>query len=313
MTDSAHPPASPARSSYPRLPDLGQHARVRAGLGIISGIALFVIVAPVISQAVTGIGWLLDGRPATFTRYAGQAARFEHPAGMLGANLGIIALIPISIGVLMLINQAPSGWVLSVTQRLRWRYLLICLAAAVLIFGVAVAVIESPAADPASGVWVFLLIVLLTSPLQAAAEEVFFRGYLTQSFATLTGRTVLGIVIPALLFMFWHGPQNPALLASRLAFGLLAGLLVWATGGLEAAIAGHVANNLGSYLPALLSGGLTATRTVTEVTWVVSGYQIGVYAIFAAVAWLLARRFRFQTRRNHLGTARPTDARPTDA
>ena len=48
----------------------------------------------------------------------------------------------------------------------------------------------------------------------------------------------------ATLFALAHGGQEPALFADRFAFGVVASWLVWRTGGLEASIALHAANNL---------------------------------------------------------------------
>ena len=53
---------------------------------------------------------------------------------------------------------------------------------------------------------------------------------------------------PSVVFALLHGTQNLPLFADRLVFGLLAGLLVWRTGGLEAGIAAHVINNVFAYL-----------------------------------------------------------------
>ncbi len=78
---------------------------------------------------------------------------------------------------------------------------------------------------------------------------------------------------------------------------MLAGVLTWLTGGLEAAVAIHIANNFNSYLSALLSGSLTATRTVTAVSWPASAFQIGVFAVAAALTWLVGRRAHLRRHR----------------
>ena len=51
-------------------------------------------------------------------------------------------------------------------------------------------------------------------------------------------------LVPAVLFALAHGlGQSVPIFFDRLAFGLVAGLLVVLTGGLEAGIAMHVLNN----------------------------------------------------------------------
>ena len=88
--------------------------------------------------------------------------------------------------------------------------------------------------------------ILLLTPLQAAGEEYCFRGYLTQAFGgPASGRRASAVLVPALLFGLAHGiGQSPPVFFDRFAFGLVAGILVIRTGGLEAGIAMHVLNNL---------------------------------------------------------------------
>ena len=88
------------------------------------------------------------------------------------------------------------------------------------------------------------MIVLLT-PFQAAGEEYLFRGYLTQAFGGLFHRVVVSpSSCPPFLFGLAHGlGQSIPVFFDRFAFGLVAGVLVVLTGGLEAGIAMHVLNN----------------------------------------------------------------------
>ena len=82
------------------------------------------------------------------------------------------------------------------------------------------------------------MIVVLTTPLQAAGEEYGFRGYLLQAFGSLfaTARVDGGrVLVSATLFALAHGVQNFPLFFDRFMFGLIAGWLVIRTGGLEAA------------------------------------------------------------------------------
>ena len=60
------------------------------------------------------------------------------------------------------------------------------------------------------GFWGFLMVILLTSPLQAAAEEIFFRGYLMQALGSLVARPWFGVVVSALVFALLHGTAEPA-------------------------------------------------------------------------------------------------------
>src|SRR5690606_37921739 len=96
----------------------------------------------------------------------------------------------------------------------------------------------------------YRIVILLLTPLQAAGEEYFFRGYLTQSLgghfgsrSLLVSRAV-AVLVPAFLFGLVHGfGQSMPVYFDRCAFGVVAGILVIRTGGLEAGIAMHVLNN----------------------------------------------------------------------
>ena len=151
------------------------------------------------------------------------------------------------------VHQVRPRWLSSVQPRIRWRYLLGCLVVAVVALNgvllLSTLVDGEPLRfSPQPGFWGFLVVIVLTSPLQAVAEEVFFRGYLMQALGSLVAQPWFGVVVSALVFALLHGMQNLPLFVARLAFGLLAGVLVWRTGGLEAGIAAHIVNNVFAYV-----------------------------------------------------------------
>ena len=76
--------------------------------------------------------------------------------------------------------------------------------------------------SPQTGFWGFLAVIVLTSPIQAAAEEIFFRGYLMQALGSLVRAPWFGVVVSSVVFALLHGTQNLPLFVDRLAFGLLA-------------------------------------------------------------------------------------------
>mgnify|MGYP006199530179 CR=1 FL=1 len=57
-----------------------------------------------------------------------------------------------------------------------------------------------------------------------------------------------------------QGATLAVAVAAAVAFGLLAGVLVWRTGGLEAGIAAHVVNNVCAYLLAGLTTSIAALK-----------------------------------------------------
>jgi membrane protease YdiL (CAAX protease family) len=104
----------------------------------------------------------------------------------------------------------------------------------------------------------------------------------------------VSILASSLLFTLAHGidMQNIPLFVTRFAFGLLMGTLIVMTGGLEAAIAAHVANNLSTFTYAALNGGVAGARAITEATWEAAAWNIAAYALTGVLCWLLGNKLR---------------------
>lgn len=317
-TPATPPPAHPGRRfeldlqsppggvEYPQLLRGPSYFIGWSLLGVVTGICLFALVTPVVNQGIVALGWALSGTPGTFATYAASAFSFAKPIGMLGANLGIATLIAISAALMIVVHRTRPRWLTSVAGRLRWTYLLVCLGIAfVSLNGV---LLLSSLGGPAvgftvqKGFWGFLVVILLTSPLQAAAEEIFFRGYLMQALGSLVAQPWFGVVVSSVIFALFHGTQNLPLFVDRLAFGLLAAMLVWRTGGLEAGIAAHVINNISAYLLAGLTSSIATVKAIQSIGWVDAAFDVGGFALFALVAWLVSRRFRLATRTLSLGS-----------
>ncbi|GAA2102793.1 hypothetical protein GCM10009841_19510 [Microlunatus panaciterrae] len=289
----------PPGASYPQILRGETYVWWRSLLGVVLGLSLFLLMTSVISQAVVFISWALTSADRAFAPYATAALNFELPVGMLATNLGIATLIPISWLLMALVHQVKPRWLSSVGPRLRWRYLLLSLAVATVALN-AVLLLSTLAGPPMHlgpqpGFWGFLVVIILTSPLQAAAEEYFFRGYLMQAFGSLVANPWFGVVMSSVVFALLHGAQNLPLFADRLAFGLLAAVLVLKTGGLEAGIAAHVINNVFAFTIAGLTTSIAAVKQITTISWADAAFDVGGFALFALLAYLLAVRMRMRT------------------
>ena len=290
----------PNGASYPQILRGPSYAWWRSMLGVLFGLSLYLILTAVVTQVVLGISWAISGAPNPYEDFSRRATAYELPAGMIAANLRIATLIPICWVLMAIAHQVTPRWLSSVQPRMRWRYLLISAGVALVVLN-AVTLIpmavsgSSVQVSPQPGFWGFLIVVILTSPLQAAAEEYFFRGYLMQALGSLVAHPAFGVVVSALLFALMHGVQNPALFVNRLGFGLLAGLLVWRTGGLEAGIGAHVVNNICAYVIAGLTSSMAAVRAVNSISWLDSGLQLAGFALFAGIALLVARALKLRT------------------
>ena len=94
----------------------------------------------------------------------------------------------------------------------------------------------------------------------------------------------------AVLFALAHGAQDPPIFVDRLGFGLVAGVLVIVTGGLEAAIAMHVLNNYVAFAAALAFSDLESALTPTGGTWWSLPATLTQSLLYLGLAWWAGRR-----------------------
>ncbi|HYP73294.1 MAG TPA: type II CAAX endopeptidase family protein [Microbacterium sp.] len=217
---------------------------------------------------------------------------------LLALVLGtIVLMLPSYLLASLIINGKRVGLISSAAGRLRWRWMLLCGAAAVVVFAVLSAVsmllpVEAPPSTPPSEnpLWAVTLVVLLVLvPLQAAAEEYIFRGYLMQSIGRWLRHPAFAILLPVPLFVLGHLYDIWGQVGVGL-FAVAAGWLTWRTGGLEAAIALHVVNNLSAFLISLTGGADAGDTSLGPISTLSSAVLIGAYV--GVVEWLLRRRAR---------------------
>jgi membrane protease YdiL (CAAX protease family) len=286
--------------SYPQILRGESYAWWRSLLGVVFGLSLFFLMTQLISRLVVLVAWMTTAANQVYADYYRQAFAYERPAGMLAANLAIVSLIPIAGAMSMVVHQVKPRWLASVQPRIRWRYLLVCVAVALVALNGVVLLSSLVTGGLTFGVqkgfWGFLVVIILTSPLQAAAEEIFFRGYLLQALGSLVAQPWFGIVVSSLVFAYLHGSQNLPLFFDRLAFGLLAAVLVWRTGGLEAGIAAHAVNNVCAYVIAGLTTSIAQLQTVKSIGWLDAAFDVGGFALFAVLAYLVSRLMKLRTK-----------------
>ncbi|MFF5471595.1 CPBP family intramembrane glutamic endopeptidase [Streptomyces achromogenes] len=214
--------------------------------------------------------------------------------------LSIAVGIPVLLLTVRWIGRRPAGTVSSVTGRLRWRWLGLCVLTAVPVLALAMGGMFLLPADggeaeswtgwPAFGQALAMLLVLV--PLQAAAEEYVFRGWLTQTAGAFLRSPWAALVPQAVLFAAAHGWGTAWGFADLLVFGMCAGWLTWRTGGLEASIALHAVNNLFAFgVSAAVVDGLASDETAADAGWQTVVLDVaGIVLYTAAVTWWLRRR-----------------------
>lgn len=231
------------------------------------------------------------------------------PMGLALVCVSLAAAIPVVLVVSRVAHGLPGRWVTSVAGCVRWRWLLACIGLSVMALGAAVlvasalpehggATVEGSLNNVTEHTLDFALIVLLLVPLQAAGEEFAFRGYLTQAVGGLLGGRVgvtLAVIAPAVLFALAHGSQDPPVFLDRLAFGVVAGVLVIVTGGLEAGIAMHVVNNWTFFALSLLYGDITEALAPVAGTWWLLPGTVVQSATYLVLVWWVAHRRGLQT------------------
>ncbi|MCK2213025.1 CPBP family intramembrane metalloprotease [Actinomadura sp. ATCC 31491] len=197
------------------------------------------------------------------------------PFGLGMTLMSIAPVLLLVIGTAALVQRRRPGTLSSVAGRLRWAWMARCAALAVvaLLLGQAAQwlALTLTGADADMVDWVgwgaFLpvfVVILLLVPFQAAAEEYVFRGWFLQAVGAHVRNPVWGIVIGSALFASLHGYSWLGL-ADVFAFGAVMGWLSVRTGGLEAAIALHVLNNVLAFGLSAAAGDLQESLNQSEV------------------------------------------------
>ncbi|WP_405060574.1 CPBP family intramembrane metalloprotease [Kribbella sp. NBC_01505] len=224
---------------------------------------------------------------------------------LLANNLSLAAFIPLSFIVAQRLNRQTPGLLSSVLGRIRWRPLAWFAGAAVLVELLSLLAIRTLDIDlvgrgdrPAPDAAALIVVVLLTSTIQSAGEEYYYRGYLLQACGALMRNPVVAVLVTTVLFTMAHNVlpwQSPALFLDRFVFGLVAALLAIRTGGLEAGIAAHAANNIVAFVYAALTDSVSASLGAKDAPWSVVLIDIAKFVLFGAIALWIGRRTKLET------------------
>lgn len=311
------PAAGGAGLEYHEVLRAGRRPVWLALAGIPMVLGLTFVIAPAIMTAPFVLWYAVTGRPIVASVERLVDLGDPTPASLAYLNLVLATAIPSAWLMIRGLHGLAPRWLSSVRPRIRWRFFAVCLGLAFIAL-VATVLVSSvlPGEEAAAGdvtgqlnpftaqVRDFVLVVLLLTPLQAAGEEYLFRGYLTQAIGSMAhgavGRFVaraLAVGVPALLFAIAHGAgQSVPVFFDRFAFGLVAGILVLITGGLEAGIAMHVLNNFVAFGLALAFGDMQSALNPTAGTWWMIPSTLVQSVLYLALAWRAARRLGLATR-----------------
>lgn len=257
---AAHRP--PAPLAYHRLAHLHPRtARWWRPLGTLGVGAGPLLVLAVVGLVLVVVVVVLDDLAPGLLPAPGTSAELDDPRNPADhlVSLGAIALLLPLVVLALRWGGGQRGTVHSVSGRFRWRMAL--RAAAVVLPSYAVVLGAWTALAPPEDLSVppldvslvaVLVVVLLLTPLQCAAEEYAFRGLPLQVLGTWLRRPVWGVLLPVPLFVAGHGYDRVGQVDIAV-FALAMGFLVWKSGGLELAVVAHTANNLPLFLASPLS------------------------------------------------------------
>ncbi len=250
------PPKPPKLPVEPReYPAFWRAPGIRAWrpiVAIVLGAVGFLVSSIVVTVAALWLESLFTGVSIVDTSL-GLMDGVITPTVFLANSVALGVLIPLSFLLSRLVGQ-KGGWLSSVAGRVRWGWLLKCFLVSFIALG-AFTVITTTAEgwqemelSLRPGWWWLLIGVLLVTPFQAAGEEYLIRGILNRGVASLIPPRMVGAIIGAVLsstvFMLLHGAGDVWLNITYFSMGMLFSYLTWRTGGLEAAVAMHAANNL---------------------------------------------------------------------
>jgi membrane protease YdiL (CAAX protease family) len=297
---------------------LGYHELQRGGrsglwwsiLGVFIALALVFVILPLVVFGVFLLPYAVSGADVTAAGDRLTDNAHATPATLAYLNVTLACAIPVTMFVTWLLHRRRPGWLASVMGRIRWRWLLTCLGLALvtLIVTIIVGNLLPDTSDTtgATGGDVnsfttttlgFLLVIVFLTPLQAAGEEYLFRGYLTQAIGGVVPWRWVAVLVPAVVFALFHGlGQDVPVFFDRLAFGIVAGVLVIATGGLEAGVAMHVMNNFLAFGAALAFGSIGDSLTTTHGTWWNMPVTLTQSLVYLALVLWRARRHGVATR-----------------
>lgn len=256
------------------------------------------LFAVLLGAFVLAFSGLAHGLAAVLGISSHEDGAFADPVFDIAFGFGIVVVaLPAVLLAVRWAGRRPPGTLSTVVGRLRRNWLLDCLrwAAVAVVLVFLMGFLQdgwSSAKWPGWATWAQLAAIsVLVVPFQAAAEEYVCRGWLLQAISSWTRSPWPAVVFTTVLFVGLHDYTDPLVLADLTIFSVAVCWLTIRTGGLEAAIALHVANNAGGMLLAATQGTPNLDQggdyTVAQV--------LPSTAATLAYTWWVGRRARSRT------------------
>ncbi|MDN6565826.1 MAG: CPBP family intramembrane metalloprotease, partial [Actinomyces sp.] len=225
---------------------------------------------PLVTLLVSGAVWfalvigaglalnVVSGRDVV-SEMAVETPPLDDPLGLALQLFFVFAMLPAVLVAVRVVEGRRPATLVSVLGRMRWGLLARGGALATVLIGLTMAASSLigdspvPSTSPATGgrLLAMLAVVVVAVPLQAAAEEFVFRGLLIQTVGAWVRPAWVAILLQVPFFALghvygWKGMVDVSV------FAVVTGWLTLRTGGLEAAIGLHAANNVLAFAAGVL-------------------------------------------------------------
>lgn len=225
-------------------------------LVFIVGIIIYIILNVILVAVFSGI----YGENFADSIINGGYEVLNTEAGQILSDLSIIITIPSLYLATKIVKDRPFSSYSS--SRGGWNFKLYFKALIIpfilfMIFGLVETAIIGPEGTYHFSI-LFLIITLISVPLQCIAEEYVYRGLIMQAFGSWFKIPILAIILQSIIFALSHGYNSLGNIEIFFS-GLVMGFLAWKANGIEVSSAFHTANNVS--LSLLIMFGLQSAST----------------------------------------------------
>lgn len=258
-------------NAFIQLTQQGKNNGWRYGVGALVALFTFIVPGSIVSAGLLAVYVQSDSNPETMLRSPDAVASGESfVAGASALTLFVfnnLAFLFFWLGIYLAVRYLHGRslhTLITPKSRISWRrvaqgfVVFFGLSVAEILIGYAIAPTDFTLNFEAKTFFIFLAWAALLTPIQTAAEELFFRGYLLQGIGSKLGKWP-AILLTAGLFSFLHGQnlevstqENLEGTISIMGYYLMIGaFLAWLTlkdQTLELALGIHAANNMAAFL-----------------------------------------------------------------